>query len=110
MWGWTIRNFSAFDIDEWDIEPLVSLSPRSNMGEAFSRLAGYPLRLISKFVNTIVGVILSQVGNDYLIGMVVWVGSGTLLVLKSFMCEYLGAYIFLKIFTSIRLGEQEIRS
>ena len=83
--------------------------PRSNMGEAFSRLAGYPLRLISKFVNTIVGVILSQVGNDYLIGMVVWGGIGHFAEYLKSTIEYIRAYIFSKIFTSIRLGEQETK-
>ena len=79
------------------------------MGKAFSRLVGYPLRLISKFVNTIIGVILSQVGNDYLIGIAVWGGIGHVAEYLKDTIEYIRAYIFSKIFTSIRLGEQETK-
>ena len=79
------------------------------MGKAFSRLVGYPLRLILKFVNTIIGVILSQVGNDYLIGIAVWGGIGHVAEYLKDTIEYIRAYIFSKIFTSIRLGEQETK-
>ena len=69
----------------------------ANMGGIFSRLADYPLRLISKFVNTIVSVVLSQVGNDYLIGIVVWGGLGHFAEYLKDTIEYIRAYIFSKI-------------
>lgn len=81
----------------------------ASMGGIFSRLSDYPLRLISKFVNTIVSVVLSQVGNDYLIGIVVWGGIGHFAEYLKDTIEYIRAYIFSKIFTSIRLGEQETK-
>ena len=68
-----------------------------------------PYRGLVSVINFITKTIISQSGNEYLIGMVVWGGIGHVAEYIKEWLEYLRAYIVSKLFTSIRLGEQETK-
>jgi SpoVK/Ycf46/Vps4 family AAA+-type ATPase len=75
------------------------------MGRILSKLMYAPYTVI----NFVAKTIISQSGNEYLVGMVVWGGIGHVAEYIKEWLEYLRAYIVSKLFTSIRLGEQETK-